>query len=341
LLAGYFFFAANFFLQQILSPCWHLQASGFDSETFLINMEGRLTAFLFVFAAVFVAVTIAGPAKRSVENDQFKNQLKELEKDGTVVHETEHREYHNVNGNAQEKDVKEATVHDAKTGAEVAKVVEEMKSVNNKPVEKTLKVDVPSAGVHVEAAGLPEDLPSAEETASYIFESGDIEGVEKTMESLVSKNQMSKRASNDYMKLVRTQLQQMHEQALAQMQDQTSQEDVKKQQILQELVGFTENLNEQHKTYQQLSAYLDYLYTMARSGDREANEVLDVYAELMKEAVKKGTLDPEVEKAVYDVVLKSEMEDQVLEKQGESAKGNVADVQVANLHQMAGEQKEA
>jgi hypothetical protein len=74
---------------------------------------------------------------------------------------------------------------------------------------------------------------------------------------------------------------------------------VKKQQILDELVGFTETLNEQHKTYKKLSAYLDYLYTMARSGDQEANDVLDVYAELMKEAVKKGTLDPEVEKAVY------------------------------------------
>lgn len=48
-------------------------------------------------------------AKRSVENDRFKNQLKALEKDGTVVHETEHREYQNVNGNAQEKDIKEAT----------------------------------------------------------------------------------------------------------------------------------------------------------------------------------------------------------------------------------------
>jgi len=80
---------------------------------------------------------------------------------------------------------------------------------------------------------------------------------------------------------------------------------------------------------------------MARSGDREANEILDVYAELMKEAVKKGTLDPEVEKAVYDIVLRSEMEDQQLEKHGQKAKGNVEDVQVANLHHMATEQKEA
>jgi len=191
-------------------------------------MEGRLNAFLLVFVAVFVAVSIAGPAKRSVENDQLKDQLKELEKDGTVVHETEHHEYRNVNGKAQEKDVKEATVQDAKTGAEVAKVVEETKSENNKPVEKTLKVDVPSAGVHVEAAGPPEDLPSAEEAASYIFESGDIEGVEKTLDAMVSKNQMSKRASSDYMKSIQKQLQQMHDQALAQMQEETSQEDVKK-----------------------------------------------------------------------------------------------------------------
>lgn len=82
-------------------------------------------------------------------------------------------------------------------------------------------------------------------------------------------------------------------------QEKDSQEVMKKQEILDELVGFTETLNEQHKTFQQLSAYLNYLYTMARNGDAEANEVLEAYAELMKEAVKKGTLNADVEKAVY------------------------------------------
>lgn len=110
------------------------------------------------------------------------------------------------------------SVRDAKTGAEVAKIVEETKSENKKPIEKTLKVEVPAAEIDLEASGLSsEDLPSAEETAAYIFDSGDIEGVEKTLESMISEKKISKKSSNNYMKLVQKQLQQMHDQALVHM----------------------------------------------------------------------------------------------------------------------------
>lgn len=299
----------------------------------------RSLKILFFLVVVFVFVANSGPVKKSSGNDRFKSELKELENDGTIIHETQHQEYDNENGETREKTVKEATVEDAKTGAEVAKVVEETKSgKGNKPAEKTLKVDVPSAGVHVKSEGQPEDLPSAEETANYIFDSGDVEGVEKTLKSMVENNQLSKRASNDYMNVVRDRLQQMHEQALEEM-EHKSKSAMKKQQILEELVGFTEALNEQHKTFEELSVYLDYLYTMARNGDKEANDILEVYASLMKEAVEKGTLDPEIEKAVYDMVLQAELEDQQLEKAEENQNSNPEDVQVSNLHQVAEKQQ--
>jgi len=216
-----------------------------------------------------------------------------------------------VNGKQEKIATHKTEVADAKTGKVVAAISEISEQKPGQAEQHETHVDVPSVGVHkivsseAEAEKEVVDLLPAEVAAQYIFDTSDVETVQKAIEQLVENKKISKKDADQYFDSVKENLNGMHERALQQFQ----MEEQRKQGIrsaFSEMLDMVDSLNKDSQIRQSLYNYVKTLYIIyLTEGDETAKGALNKFGELLQQATTEGQLTEGTEKEVYGIILQA------------------------------------
>jgi len=248
-----------------------------------------------------------------VDSEPLMNDLDRLKEDGISVHKTAQAVSKIVNGKKEKIETHKTEVADAKTGKVVAAISEVSEKKPGETEQHETHIDVPSAGVHkivsseAEAEKEITELLPVEVAAQYIYDTSDVESVQKAIEELVQNKRISKKNADEYFDSVKDNLNAMHERALQQFQVEFQEE--RKQGIrsaFSEMLDMVDTLNKDTQIRSSLYNYVKTLYVIyLTEGDETAKSALNKFSELLQQATTEGHLTEGVEKEVYGIILQA------------------------------------